>query len=130
MLVGGRGRLGKAAGQVRRPNANRPTPRRFVDKRSRPLSHKSYMVRMLTFNRSAACLTVSMATPPPPGYPRWTTRTLAVELTGLQGMPTVSRELVRRTLKRHGANGSGSPGAALTAELTPAAGTDKADPGG
>jgi transposase len=40
-------------------------------------------------------------TPPPPSYPRWTTRTLAERLGQLDGVPAVSRELVRRTLKRH-----------------------------
>lgn len=42
-----------------------------------------------------------MGTPPPPGYPRWTIRTLADQAAGLDGMPSVSRELVRRLLKQH-----------------------------
>lgn len=45
-------------------------------------------------------LLVLAETPPPPGYPRWTVRTLAAELCTIEGMPVVSRELVRRTLKR------------------------------
>lgn len=40
-------------------------------------------------------------TPPPLSYPRWTTRTLAERLSQIEGVPTVSRELVRRTLNRH-----------------------------
>ena len=39
-------------------------------------------------------------TPPPPGYPRWTVRTLAEAASELEDMPTISRELVRRLLKR------------------------------
>lgn len=37
--------------------------------------------------------------PPPPGYPRWTVRTLATEARQIEGLPAVSRELVRRLLK-------------------------------
>lgn len=37
--------------------------------------------------------------PPPPGYPRWTVRTLAEAARDVEGMPIVSRELVRRLLK-------------------------------
>jgi hypothetical protein len=44
--------------------------------------------------------TLVASMPPPPGYPRWTTRTLAAHLNGLDGMPPVSRELVRRLLKQ------------------------------
>jgi hypothetical protein len=44
-----------------------------------------------------------IATPPPPGYPRWTIRTLAEGLRQFSDMPRVSRELVRRTLNRHNA---------------------------
>jgi transposase len=40
-------------------------------------------------------------TPPPLSFPRWTTRTLAERLSQIEGVPSVSRELVRRTLKRH-----------------------------
>ena len=71
-----------------------------------------------------ARLLALLATPPPPGYPRWTIRTLAGELAGLEDMPTVSRELVRRTLKRHGANGSGPLHGSLTVELEAAPGVD------
>lgn len=37
--------------------------------------------------------------PPPPGYHRWTVRTLAHEARQMAGMPAISRELVRRLLK-------------------------------
>lgn len=37
--------------------------------------------------------------PPPPGYQRWTVRTLAYEARQMEGMPAISRELVRRLLK-------------------------------
>jgi DNA-binding MarR family transcriptional regulator len=40
-------------------------------------------------------------TPPPPGHPRWTVRTLATAASSLEGMPEISRELVRRLLKLH-----------------------------
>lgn len=43
------------------------------------------------------------ATPPPPGYPQWTTRTLAEHFNRRYDAPTVSRELVRRLLLRKGA---------------------------
>lgn len=40
-------------------------------------------------------------TAPPSGHPRWTVRTLARAARDLEDMPEVSRELVRRLLKRH-----------------------------
>ena len=39
-------------------------------------------------------------TPPPPGHSRWTVRTLAKAANDRDGMPEISRELVRRLLKR------------------------------
>lgn len=40
-------------------------------------------------------------TVPPPSHPRWSYRSLAEQFSRMEGMPPVSRELVRRTLKRH-----------------------------
>lgn len=50
-------------------------------------------------------------TPPPDGHARWSVRLLANQVVLLEGMPPVSRELVRRTLKKTrsspGASGGG-----------------------
>jgi transposase len=52
-------------------------------------------------------------TTPPPGHRRWTVRALANAASALDGMPEISRELVRRLLKRHGSESEGNelPGA-------------------
>lgn len=54
----------------------------------------------LTPEQEARLLAMT-TTPPPPGYPRWTIRTLAAGLRQFPDMPKVSRELVRRTLQRY-----------------------------
>ncbi len=59
-------------------------------------------------------------TPPPPSYPRWTTRTLAERLGQFDGVPPVSRELVRRTLRRHNRTLGGSVAVIFAAELADA----------
>jgi transposase len=49
--------------------------------------------------------------PAPPGYDRWTVRLLAERVVELTGLPLISRELVRTTLKKtassRGASGAG-----------------------
>ncbi len=50
-------------------------------------------------NEQERRLLAIMKMPPPPGYPRWTVRTLAEAARDIEGMPTISRELVRRILK-------------------------------
>lgn len=68
--------------------------------------------RKLTPDQEVQLLAL-MGTPPPPGYPRWTIRTLADQAAVLDGMPSVSRELVRRLLKQH-ETGAGSKAASDT----------------
>jgi hypothetical protein len=62
-----------------------------------PLAHPGS--RKLTRDQELRVLAL-LDTPPPPGHSRWTVRTLAHAATQLEGMPEVSRELVRRLLKR------------------------------
>ena len=56
--------------------------------------------RKLTRDQEAMLLEL-LDSPPPPHYPRWSYRTLAEHFNRIDGVPCVSRELVRRTLERH-----------------------------
>ncbi|MDQ2652480.1 MAG: helix-turn-helix domain-containing protein, partial [Chloroflexota bacterium] len=58
------------------------------------------VARKLTHDQELRLLSL-LDTAPPPGHKRWTVRTLARAASALDGMPTISRELVRRLLKRH-----------------------------
>jgi len=53
----------------------------------------------LTFAEEAHLIALACA-PPPDGQARWSVRLLANQVVLLEGMPPVSRELVRRTLKK------------------------------
>lgn len=55
--------------------------------------------RKLTQDQELRLLAL-LDTTPPPGHARWTVRTLASAANELDDMPQVSRELVRRLLKR------------------------------
>jgi hypothetical protein len=55
--------------------------------------------RKLTRSQELHVLALLNSTPPP-GHRRWTVRSLANAASALDGMPAVSRELVRRLLKR------------------------------
>lgn len=61
--------------------------------------------RKLTGDQELRLLSL-LDTAPPPGHSRWTVRTLASAASDLDGMPEISRELVRRLLMRH-TSGSG-----------------------
>lgn len=62
--------------------------------------------RKLTRDQELTLLSL-LDTSPPLGYPRWTVRTLADAASDIDGMPEISRELVRRLLKRHGSENGG-----------------------
>jgi hypothetical protein len=57
------------------------------------------VARKLTPDQELRVLSL-LNTPPPLGHRRWTVRTLASAASTLDGMPAISRELVRRLLKR------------------------------
>jgi transposase len=65
---------------------------------SQPPSHLA--ARKLSPDQEQRLLSL-LETAPPPGHPRWTVRTLARAASDLEAMPEVSRELVRRLLKRY-----------------------------
>lgn len=67
--------------------------------------------RKLTTEQSQTVLGL-FASPPPPGNPRWTVRSLALVVSERDDMPPVSRELVRRLLKEHGIDLRDAPVAA------------------
>ncbi len=58
----------------------------------------THTLRKLSSEQERRLLAI-LEMPPPPGYQRWTVRTLAHEARQLDGMPPISRELVRRLLK-------------------------------
>lgn len=58
------------------------------------------VARKLSHDQELRLLSL-LNTTPPLGYPRWTVRTLADAASDLDDMPEISRELVRRLLKRH-----------------------------
>lgn len=62
-----------------------------------PLAHLD--ARKLTPDQERRLLAL-LSTAPPLGRDRWTVRTLAHAASGLDDMPEISRELVRRLLKR------------------------------
>lgn len=57
------------------------------------------ILRKLTRDQELRLLSL-LNTAPPPGRQRWTVRTLANAASALDDMPAISRELVRRLLKR------------------------------
>jgi hypothetical protein len=58
-------------------------------------------------------------TAPPPGRAHWSVRLLADRVVELEAMPPVSRELVRTSLKKTGANRGGSNGGRSRPRPTP-----------
>ena len=70
-----------------------------------PTTH--LIARKLTPEQELRLLAL-LETAPPPGHPRWTVRTLATAASELEGMPEVSRELVRRLLKRQRSGAAGA----------------------
>jgi hypothetical protein len=68
-----------------------------------PSAHMA--ARKLSHDQELRLLALRDSTPPP-GHARWTVRTLASAASDLDGMPAISRELVRRLLKR-GKSGQG-----------------------